>query len=420
MVKLSVENIGQDAMDYNLAKAGYTAFYVDGTNGLDTYPGDSWDQPFKTIQHAVDTAESWANIFIKAGTYAENVTINKDSISLIGESRDDVKIAPSTGTALTISNPNFSATSLSTVSNGSEVYSIKINGTHCTLSNIGVIATVSSGRGIYVNASYSTLHQIYASDALMDLAIVFKEGIHDSEVADSYLNLTSDVAYVIMFADNASNIIIRNNTFTGNADTGVYAFYGVTNNTIFHNNFLSVTHPINGSGCDFFENYYSDHTNIDNGFGIATEPYTYGSTTDPRPVVCRNGWEGLSWADADLVADILANQSGTETISSTDLPNDTAENTIIEVTTTKRLRLDSVWLDFVNLVQNVTIKVYHKIDGTNYRQYDEFSWSTSEEDGILLKDITINGDWKLTVTSSVAQGAVKAIPYNVIKTTMEA
>ena len=118
-----------------------------------------------------------------------------------------------------------------------------------------------------------------------------------------------------------------------------------------------------------------------------------------------------------IVLDLLA---GTETISSYNLPNDTAENTAITVTTAKRLRLDSIWLDLVNLVQDVTIKVYHKIDGTNYRQYDEFSWATAEEDGVLLKDITINGDWKLTITSPVAQGAIKAIPYNVIKTTMEA
>ena len=122
----------------------------------------------------------------------------------------------------------------------------------------------------------------------------------------------------------------------------------------------------------------------------------------------------------DTINSILANQAGEETISSYNLPNDVAENTAIEVTTTKRLRLDSIWLDFVNLVQNVTIKVYHKIDGSTYRQYDEFSWATTEEDGVLLRDVTINGDWKLTITSTVAQGAIKAIPYNVIKTTMEA
>lgn len=120
------------------------------------------------------------------------------------------------------------------------------------------------------------------------------------------------------------------------------------------------------------------------------------------------------------VSDILTNQSGSETVSSYNLPNDTAENTLLEITNTKRLKLDSVWLDFVNLVQDVTIKVYHKINATTYRQYDTFSWGTSEEDGVLLRDVTINNDWKITITSTIAQGAIKAIPYNVIKTTMEA
>ena len=117
--------------------------------------------------------------------------------------------------------------------------------------------------------------------------------------------------------------------------------------------------------------------------------------------------------------DLLANQAGEEETGSYNLPNDTAENTVLEITNTKRVRLDAVWLDFVNLVQDVTIKVYHKIDGTNYREYDSFSWATSEEDGVLLKNITINNDWKITVTSTVAQGSIVAIPYNVIKTTME-
>lgn len=125
------------------------------------------------------------------------------------------------------------------------------------------------------------------------------------------------------------------------------------------------------------------------------------------------------------VSDVLSIVSGlsgssSETVSSYNLPNDTAENTLLEITNTKRLKIDSVWLDFVNLVQDVTIKVYHKIDATTYRQYDTFSWGTSEEDGILLRDVTINNDWKITITSTIAQGAVKAIAYNVIKTTMEA
>lgn len=131
-----------------------------------------------------------------------------------------------------------------------------------------------------------------------------------------------------------------------------------------------------------------------------------------------DGTFGLAALNTDLDA-ILANQAGSETISSTNLPNDVAENTIIEISTGLRQTLDSVWLDFVNLVQDVTIKVYHKIDGINYRLYDTYSWSTVEDDGILIRDITINNDWKLTVTSTVAQGGIKAIPYNIIITPME-
>lgn len=116
---------------------------------------------------------------------------------------------------------------------------------------------------------------------------------------------------------------------------------------------------------------------------------------------------------------LVVNLAGSELISSENLPNDTAENTIIEITTTSRQRLDSIWLDFVNLGQDVTIKVYHKIDGTNYRQYDEYSWSTTDEDGVIISNVTINNDWKLTLTSPIAQGGIVAIPYNYIITTME-
>lgn len=143
-------------------------------------------------------------------------------------------------------------------------------------------------------------------------------------------------------------------------------------------------------------------------------------------VIERTEWlidatSGVTLGDLQTDIDaILSNQAGDETVSSYNLPNDTAENTLLEITNTKRLKIDSVWLDFVNLAQAVTIKVYHKIDATNYRQYDTFSWGTTEEDGVLISGITINNDWKITITSTIAQGEIKAIPYNIIKTTMEA
>ena len=130
---------------------------------------------------------------------------------------------------------------------------------------------------------------------------------------------------------------------------------------------------------------------------------------------------GTQLPDSKSLYDVVVidRLSGTETISSYDLPDDLVENTAIEIVTGSRQKLESIWLDFVNLVQNVTIKVYHQIDGTNYRQYDTYYWVTTDEDGVLIKNLTINNDWKLTITNAVAQGAIKAIPYNIIKTQME-
>ena len=171
---------------------------------------------------------------------------------------------------------------------------------------------------------------------------------------------------------------------------------------------------------------------------------TPASKADGRIYAAETFDAGSGWAAGDLVlvtfsggsigvtgvTTVLPNKyfwtriesigTGAETTGTYNLPNDTAENTAIEITTTNRRRLDSIWLDFVNLSQDVTIKVYHKIDGANYRQYDEFSWGTAEEDGVLITDVTINNDWKLTITSTVAQGGIVAVPYNVIYSPMEA
>jgi hypothetical protein len=306
MVKLALHSIAYEAKTLNLAKSGYTAFYVDGTDGLDIHDGGSWAQAFKTIQHAIDESSSWGRVFIKAGTYIENVVVAKDGISLEGQSRDTVKIQPSTGTALTISNPNFRAESISTVSNVLGVYSTVVNGRYCILDDFGTIATIAYGRGIYVNASNCDLQSIYNSDALTGHGIIFAAGLHNSEIRESYLNLTKADSIAIGLASNATDVLIYNNTMKG-CMQGVDSNPGTENNTIFHNNFLSVTLPIDGADNDYFENYYSGHTNVDNGTGIATDPYTPGTASDPRPVVVRNGWKQISLG-SDIAGRSIGNQ----------------------------------------------------------------------------------------------------------------
>jgi hypothetical protein len=329
MVRLALHSIAYEAKTLNLAKAGYTAFYVDGTIGSDAHDGGSWGQAFKTIQYAIDESSSWGKVFIKDGTYTENVVVAKDGISLEGQSRDTVKIQPSAGAALTISNPNFGAKSISTVSNVASVYSTIVNGRYCTLQDFRIVATLAYARGIHVNASNCGLQSIYNKDVLMGYGVIFAAGIHNSEIRDSYLNLTKADAYAIGLAANASNVMIYDNTIEG-CLKGVDSNPGAENNAIFHNNFISVASSIDGGDNNFFENYYSGHTNIDDGTGIATDPYTAGTGSDPRPVVVRNGWKQMS-----LGSDIAGRSVGKLQMTATtiDLNQAAATYTLLTGTT---------------------------------------------------------------------------------------
>lgn len=89
----------------NVAKEGWTTYYVDGTDGNDGNNGLRWESAFKTIQHAVGTAESWAKIYIAAlssslltvngGIGTNTITVADASIFTPGEIiviKDDFEI----------------------------------------------------------------------------------------------------------------------------------------------------------------------------------------------------------------------------------------------------------------------------------------------------------------------------------------
>ncbi|MFC0013735.1 MULTISPECIES: nitrous oxide reductase family maturation protein NosD [Allobacillus] len=52
------------------------------------YFGDDQEYSFNTIQEAIDAAPEGTNIYVQAGTYNENIIINKDGISLDGSDDD--------------------------------------------------------------------------------------------------------------------------------------------------------------------------------------------------------------------------------------------------------------------------------------------------------------------------------------------
>lgn len=331
MVRLQLESIAQEVMDLNLEKAGYTAFYVDGTDGLDTYPGDSWEQPFKTIQHAVDEAGSWAKIFVKAGTYAENVHVpsSVSGVIISGQSRDTTIIKPASSYAFFVEGTDCKVESLTAIGfAGGAAAGVIVNASRFRAENL-LVGNQSNtvGKGIYASSEYGEY-----SDIKIDQSNIPAWGIHinagDVEIYDCVLE---NVAKYAILIDSVEWADVHDNTIDS---AGIYGGHitGISNyNSIYHNNFIAsvIRDDTVGKVNRFIENFYSTHTTDINHDGLCDTPYTFTTGTDYQPIANRDGWEQRSLSVASDVTVPSANS--TENVYTRDVvgnKTDTAQTTV--------------------------------------------------------------------------------------------
>jgi len=94
------------------------------------------------------------------------------------------------------------------------------------------------------------------------------------------------------------------------------------------------------------------------------------------------------------------------------LPNDVAENTVFTIDyQSLPAKINSIFLDMSNLVQNVIIRIKVQIDGINFRTIETFNWTVGMDDGVYFREITVDMDVRVTIQSVIAQGGVMGIPY---------
>lgn len=89
------------------------------------------------------------------------------------------------------------------------------------------------------------------------------------------------------------------------------------------------------------------------------------------------------------------------------------EQDVFEITGSSRKFIAGILLDLSNMTENGTIRVYSKIDGSNYRLLDEFYFTVATDpDGFLLNvKVPISVDFKVTYEESADEGAARDIPY---------
>lgn len=259
---------------------------------------------YVSIQEAIDNAADGDTIFVKEGTYHENVVVNK-SLSLVGENVDTTIIDgnPPEGYRIPIKiqcdNVSVSGFKLLYGYAGITVGEVKfcsISGNRIAGNQHGILLVGTS----FSNVTENYFEQIRLSNAIQLSYSNYNlvagnyidnctEGIQvwqystNNTVTENTITDCDDVAIRLQYADN--NTIARNEVSNSGLGTSIYV---ANNNTITKNNYISnieqfpsgewewyaKTFGYNGSQNIINQNYFSDYNGTDaDGDGIGDTPY---------------------------------------------------------------------------------------------------------------------------------------------------
>jgi hypothetical protein len=90
------------------------------------------------------------------------------------------------------------------------------------------------------------------------------------------------------------------------------------------------------------------------------------------------------------------------------------EQDVYEDTAVTRRKI-SVELDLNAMTQNGTVRLYRKVDGTNYRIWIEEAYNAGGSEKVFTRDqLVTNQHFKVTYEEDADEGGDRSIPYNVI------
>jgi len=258
--------------------------------GTITVPDD-----YPTIQEAINNATDGDTIYVRAGIYYENVVINKQNLTLIGENKYTTVIdsaGKNVGVSLKGNNVKIKGfTVRNAYYSGIEMRPWTCG--HVIHDNI----VLNNGYGIaghYDCINISICHNIITSNNVAGIEMLFSHStISHNLISENgkgeFQEYSSGIEIVI--GVNSEVIYCVNNTISGNTiknhRIGIWGMHYSEKNLFYHNNFVNNTIQIfsssNAWNNSVIENYWSDYAGIDNysgpyqnetgGDGIGDTPY---------------------------------------------------------------------------------------------------------------------------------------------------
>lgn len=117
----------------------------------------------------------------------------------------------------------------------------------------------------------------------------------------------------------------------------------------------------------------------------------------------------LDAIDASAIA-LITETSGTFSFDETSA----AEQELDAFAISGRTKVNSIWIDMVNVTENVDIRLYHEIDGTTERLFQENAWVVADDDGVLIDGFTVSGDFRIVLICGGGGAGNVDIPYTVV------
>ncbi len=216
-----------------------TTCYVNGNTGDDSFGGDTPTSAKKTIPAALAQVNSGGTVIVAAGTYTENVTINKNNILLQGTGVDQTILQGSVD--CTSSTGNTGGISLSPGISGTTITNLTVTGfddgiqmftgpiTNTTIENVA--ASNNCRHGIYASMSSGfsglTLQQVNASGNNAVGSLRYGRGIwvingvkQNITIEDSIFN-NNRLVGIDISDGNVTNLLITDNQVSSNGDSGI-------------------------------------------------------------------------------------------------------------------------------------------------------------------------------------------------------
>ncbi len=199
-----------------------TTLYVDDDNCPG--PGDGTpENPFCKIQDAIDNASNGDTIFVYSGTYYENIVINKNSINIFGENKDNTIIdGGGTGNVIYVYGDEVNISDFA-IQNGD--FGIWLYDS----SNINITGnTIKDNKYVGINMLRLSNNKITNNNIKNNEFGTYLYYSSNNNIAGNII--TDNNKDGIYLSISSNNNITDNNTIMNNKENGIVLYYSPNNN----------------------------------------------------------------------------------------------------------------------------------------------------------------------------------------------